>query len=79
MDDNELNTIITRALRDPDAYYKNTRIPKKYIASIAINKLIKDNKLEPIDEDFNVYYMPFTNNDNDATAWVYNKNDLAFN
>lgn len=79
MNDNELNTIITRALQDPDAYYKDTRIPKKYIASIAINKLIKDSKLEPIDEDSNVYYMPFTNNDNDATAWVYNKNDLAFN
>ena len=79
MDDNELNTIITRALQNPDAYYKNTRIPKKYIASIAINKLIKDNKLEPIDEDSNVYYMPFTNNNTDATAWVYNKNDLAFN
>lgn len=79
MNDNELNTIITRALQDPDTYYRNTKIPKKYIASIAINKLITDSKLEPIDEDSNVYYMPFTNNNNDATAWVYNKNDLAFN
>lgn len=79
MDDNELNTIITRALQDPDAYYRDTRIPKKYIASIAINKLINNSKLEPIDEDSNIYYMPFTNNDNDATTWVYDKNGLAFN
>ena len=78
LNDQQLNTLIVESLKDPSKKYNNTNIPAIVTANAAVRLLISRRGLEPIDENAKLYYIPSTNNNDDATAWVYDKDNKIF-
>ena len=78
MDEQRLNNIIKNALQSPNDMIGSTGIPMKFMANLAALRLINKYKLEPIQEDSSLYYMPFTNDEDSATTWVYDKDSATF-
>lgn len=78
LNDQQLNTLIAESLKNPDKKYSNTNIPAIVTANTAARLLISRRGLEPIDENSSLYYIPSTNNDDDATAWIYDKDNEIF-
>ena len=78
MDEQRLNNIIKNALQSPNDMIGSTGIPMKFMANLAALRLINKYKLEPIQKDSSLYYMPFTNDEDSATTWVYDKDSATF-
>lgn len=78
MDEQRLNNIIKNALQSPNDMIGSTEIPMKFMANLAALRLINKYKLEPIQEGSSLYYMPFTNDEDSATTWVYDKDSATF-
>ena len=78
MDEQRLNNIIKNALQSPNDMIGSTGIPMKFMANLAALRLINKYKLEPIQEDSSLYYMPFTNDEDSVTTWVYDKDSATF-
>lgn len=78
LDDQQLNILIVKSLKDPNKKYGNTNIPAIVTANAAARLLKSRGRLEPIDDNSSLYYIPSTNNKDEATAWVYDYNTKTF-
>ena len=76
--DQQLNALIVESLKDPNKNQGNTNIPAIVTANMAARLLISRRGLEPINKNSSLYYIPVTNNENEATAWIYDKDNETF-